>query len=125
VSSADSGRFEVLVRTLEGCVLSKKIFDLQLDCEAKFFVPTAFTPNGDNKNPTLKIFGEFLTKLDFRIYNRWGEVVFATTRKDDEWNGTVNGSSAPAGVYIWQVTYQNSLKRGATFKKSGQITLIR
>jgi gliding motility-associated-like protein len=121
----EAGKHEVWVRNAAGCPLLKKVFSIQLDCEAKFFVPTAFTPNGDALNPTLKIFGEYISGLDFRIYNRWGEVVFESTDMRKVWDGTVAGKPAPAGMYVWQASFQNSLKRIERVKKQGTITLMR
>jgi gliding motility-associated-like protein len=124
-NTGQGGVHEVWVRDADGCPLLFKKITIELACDVKLFVPTAFTPNGDALNPDLQIFGEFVAKLDFRLYNRWGEIVFSTTNPKQAWNGTVNGKPAPTGVYIWQASYENELKRGTVFRQQGQVVLIR
>ncbi len=74
-----------------------------------FYVPTAFTPNGDELNQTFKpVFGDGIDKTNFwfTIYNRWGEVVFESFETDFEWDGTFNGSLVPFGSYTYQFYYK-------------------
>lgn len=74
-----------------------------------FYVPTAFTPNGDELNQTFKpVFGDGIDKTNFwfKIYNRWGEVVFESFETDFEWDGTFNGSLVPFGSYNYQFYYK-------------------
>lgn len=119
------GTFTVFVRDVNTCPVSKRIFEVDIDCEPKFFVPDAFTPNEDAYNPTLKLFGEFVGKLDFRIYNRWGEVIFISSKLTENWDGKINGLPAPSGVYVWQASYENILVRGSKVRKQGKVFLIR
>jgi gliding motility-associated-like protein len=60
---------------------------------------------------------------NFRIFNRWGELVFETTKLEDAWDGTKNGIPQPMGVYIYMVEANTYL--GKRFYKQGNITLIR
>jgi gliding motility-associated-like protein len=74
-----------------------------------FYVPNAFTPNGDELNQTFKpVFGDGIDKTNFwfTIYNRWGEVVFESFETDFEWDGTFNGSLVPFGSYTYQFFYK-------------------
>jgi gliding motility-associated-like protein len=122
---SEEGEYEVTVRDQAGCPIAQKTFAVKVDCEPKLFIPTAFTPNTDGKNEILKIFGEDFIKLDFRVYNRWGEVVFTARSKEETWDGMIKGQPAPAGVYAWTATFENTLKRGEVVRKQGQIMLIR
>ena len=122
---AQAGKYEVTVRDQDGCPIAQKTFNLKVDCEPKLFVPTAFTPNGDRHNELFKIFGEDFAKLDFKVYNRWGEVIFTARKKEETWDGNIKGKPAPAGVYAWSVTFENTLKRGEIIRKQGQFMLIR
>ncbi|TAE09850.1 MAG: PKD domain-containing protein [Bacteroidetes bacterium] len=124
-NTGQGGKYEVWVRDADGCPLLFKKITVELACDVKLFVPTAFTPNGDALNADLQIFGEFIAKLDFRLYNRWGEIVFSTTNPKQTWNGTIHGLPAPAGVYVWQASYENELNRGAVFRQQGQVVLMR
>lgn len=91
------------------------------DCP-EIYVPTGFSPNGDNNNDVLYVFGT-MEDLHFVIYNRWGEVVFETTDKLMGWNGTQKGKPVQSGIYAYKFTAIDA--KGASIKKSGNITVIR
>ena len=92
------------------------------------FVPTGFTPNGDGVNDELIVHGHDKTTITtFRIFDRWGELVFE--RSDfpandvKGWDGTFNGKAAATGVYIW--TAEAVLPDGETAFFDGETSLIR
>ncbi|MFT6845286.1 MAG: gliding motility-associated-like protein, partial [Flavobacteriales bacterium] len=88
-------------------------------------VPTAFSPNGDGVNDIVYVDGWGIKELvSFRIYNRWGEVVFETTDKKAGWDGTYNGKLQEQDVYIYQVVAKFHAKE-ETESKQGNITLFR
>ncbi|MEJ7685267.1 MAG: gliding motility-associated C-terminal domain-containing protein [Segetibacter sp.] len=62
-------------------------------------VPNAFTPNGDGINDKVFVRGYGISKMTWRIYNRWGEKVFETNDKTQGWDGTYKGSLQPKEVY--------------------------
>ncbi len=69
-------------------------------------VPNAFTPNNDGRNDFLYPLNAVKAeKLDFRIYNRWGQEVFHTRNWKNGWDGTVGGTPQGAGVYVWFLSY--------------------
>jgi len=88
-------------------------------------VPTAFTPNNDGLNdkfwPHNAIKAE---NLVFKVYNRWGQLVFQSQTWQDKWDGTFNGVPQPAGVYVWMLSYTHRDTQQKVFKK-GTVTLIR
>jgi len=57
------------------------------------------------------------------IYDRWGKKVFATKDLGTGWNGNIDGSPAPVGVYTYIISYKNP--SGETRKKTGVVTLVR
>lgn len=120
-----SGVYTVLVRDELSCPVAFNSFNVTIDCVPKLFIPTAFSPNGDPLNNTLKIFGKDFSDLDLKIYNRWGEVVFTANSKEDEWNGMVGGKDAPEGVYVWKASFINILQPDKVISMSGRITLVR
>ncbi len=75
-------------------------------------LPNAFTPNNDGKNDLYTpIYPyRFVERIDMKIYNRWGDLVFQTTDPDINWNGTdyKSGKALNSGVYhyICDVYYQ-------------------
>ncbi|RYZ62019.1 MAG: gliding motility-associated C-terminal domain-containing protein, partial [Chitinophagaceae bacterium] len=77
------------------------------ECMKGFYVPTAFTPNGDRKNDEFKplLFGK-VKKYRFTIYNRWGQMIFQTTDQFKGWDGTVAGTPQRSDTFVWTCTYQ-------------------
>ncbi|HWB63358.1 MAG TPA: PKD domain-containing protein [Chitinophagales bacterium] len=88
-------------------------------------IPTAFSPNGDGVNDVFHIVRSLGIEhlIDFSVYNRWGQKVFATDNINTGWDGTAEGQPAPLGVYVWMVVAQNG--DGKEFVRKGNVTLIR
>jgi gliding motility-associated-like protein len=88
-------------------------------------VPTAFTPNSGDVNSMECVLGSCVIDMHFRIYDRWGELVFESTDQNVCWDGTHkrNGKEMSTGVYVYQLDGQ--LINGETFSQKGNITLIR
>jgi gliding motility-associated-like protein len=91
--------------------------------EPFIFVPTAFTPNGDNVNDVLFVRGRGITQMTFIIYNRWGQQVFSTTNQNVGWDGTFRGRQLPPDVYGYYLTAL--CVDGTSYRKQGNVTLIR
>ncbi|MFL5742383.1 MAG: gliding motility-associated C-terminal domain-containing protein [Flavisolibacter sp.] len=69
-----------------------------------FYMPNAFTPNGDGINDLYRIPPYVLVDvMEFSIYDRWGNKVFATNDRNKGWDGRVGGSAAATGVYIFMI----------------------
>ena len=85
-------------------------------------VPTGFTPNGDGVNDILYVRGAAIESLNFRIYNRWGQLVFHTTSAEIGWDGKFNGKLQPmeSYAYVLSATFID----GTTEEKKGNITLL-
>ncbi|MBX6380705.1 MAG: gliding motility-associated C-terminal domain-containing protein [Thermoflavifilum aggregans] len=115
--------YTLTVATPEGCYGVDSIHIRYLEGPA-IYVPTAFTPNGDGHNDVLRPFPVGIVKLDyFRVYNRWGELVFQTSQYLQGWDGTYKGKPADAGGYVWVVKGED--ERGRTILKKGVAVLIR
>ena len=69
-------------------------------CEDPYlFVPNAFSPNGDNENDILYVRGALISEMVFRIYDRWGELVFESFDRSTGWDGTFRGKPMDPDVY--------------------------
>jgi gliding motility-associated-like protein len=95
---------------------------VSLKC-GEVFVPNAFSPNGDGKNDVLRVKNNCFLQVLFRIYNRWGELVFQTEDPNVGWDGTYKGSPLDAGVFVYFV--EGVLSDKTTIDKKGNVTLIR
>jgi gliding motility-associated-like protein len=88
--------------------------------------PDAFTPNnGDALNNLFKpVISEYAKVIDFRIYNRWGAMVYdmSTAENKEGWDGTYQGKDQEAGVYTY---YLNVNHFNDNFMKESTVTLIR
>ena len=86
-------------------------------------VPNAFTPNGDGINDKVFVRGFGITKMNFRIYNRWGQLVFQSVDEVNGWDGKFKGVIQPMDSYGYtlEVTFGN----GTRATKKGDITLVR
>jgi gliding motility-associated-like protein len=104
-----------------GTVRTYKITVLPLNRDV--FVPNVFTPNGDAKNDQLFVFGNYITKLEMRIFNQWGELVKVINNPSVGWDGTHKGKPQPVGVYVY--TLRATLADGTEVNKKGSITLLR
>ena len=87
------------------------------------FVPTGFTPNNDGRNDVLRVIGTTVKKLEFGIYNRWGERIFYTTDILRGWDGRVKGQQQDPGMFAYYVKAE--LLDGSVRIKKGTIMLIR
>lgn len=86
-------------------------------------VPNAFNPTG-YENKELKIIKRGIATLKyFRIFNRWGEVVFETTDIEKGWDGKYNGVDQPVGVFVYMI--EAVTDDGRPFIRQGNITLLR
>ena len=86
-------------------------------------VPNAFTPGRFGENGIIKVYGFGITHLIFRIYNRWGQIVFQTNDPNQGWDGVYNGVLQPTDVYAY--TLEAEFSNGTRTHKKGDITLIR
>lgn len=86
-------------------------------------VPTGFSPNGDGSNDVLYVRGYSIQTLDFKVFNRWGEMVFETQDQSVGWDGTYKGK--PQEMDAFAFTLQVVFYDGTTFKKQGNVTLLR
>jgi gliding motility-associated-like protein len=86
-------------------------------------VPNAFTPNGDGKNDKIFVRGFGIDLMNFKIYNRLGQVVFESASPSFGWDGTFKGVPQPMDAYAYTLIVQ--FGDGTTATKKGDITLIR
>lgn len=105
-----------------GCKTVDSI-DVIFDPGALIALPNAFTP-GSGVNNTLKLLLRGEASLNyFRIYDRWGVLVFETNNMEQGWDGTYKGAPQPYGVYVYEL--QAATNQGVLFSKHGNVTLIR
>jgi gliding motility-associated-like protein len=100
---------------------------LDIRPEVRYFLPNAFTPNGDGLNETFQGTGVLVgaTNFQFTIWNRWGELIYETNDPESGWNGRKHntGAESPNGVYVVVVQFRGP--RGEPYEFKTFATLIR
>ncbi len=120
----ESIQYVVKVSNAQGCfdtdTINVKLFKIDPD----LLVPTAFSPDNDGVNDVFRPIVIGMKSLNaFRVYNRWGQLVFSTTQVNHGWDGNFKGAPQSAGSFVWEaegITYL-----GRKIKKKGSVILIR
>jgi gliding motility-associated-like protein len=91
---------------------------------ANLFYPTAFTPDGTGpvENETFSVFGQFIVKMELKIFDRWGTMIFFTD-ENIPWDGTQNGRAMPEGTYVW-IAKVTDLS-GRNFSEEGTVVILK
>ena len=124
----DAGWHEITlsIENESGCVdtISK---ELLVQSTLVLFLPSAFTPDGDNINDTFGPSGfsmDRLSSFQFQVLNKWGQVIFETFDRDLRWNGVLNnGQDAMIDTYTWNLNVQDEL--GKIHHLQGLVDLLK
>ena len=117
-------QYVVRGKDINGCVNYDTVtVDITGLNKGGYLMPSGFTPNNDGINDCygIKYWG-VIEKLDFAVFNRWGEEIFHTTKIGDCWNGIYKGVQQNPDVYVYLITAKTSC--GSVFRK-GTFVLIR
>ncbi|MET7253407.1 gliding motility-associated C-terminal domain-containing protein [Dyadobacter fermentans] len=97
--------------------------NLSITRQESIIIPTAFSPNRDGKNEVLvPVVNDIESIRYFRIFNRWGQVVFFTNQLNTGWDGSFNGSTAVSGNYVWEI--EGVSTKGKIISKKGAVMLL-
>jgi gliding motility-associated-like protein len=115
--------YKIEITAQSGCI----IIDTQLVrifSQADIKVPNAFSPNDDGHNDMLDIFLIGIDKLIFfRVFNRWGQLMFETKDPSQRWDGRFKGIKQPLETYVWIAEAITS--GGSKIVRRGQSILLR
>jgi gliding motility-associated-like protein len=124
----DTGRYDVklIVTNPWGCTDTATDYVI-IHGDYMFYVPNAFTPNGDGKNETFFPKGFMINPVCYKmlIFDRWGNMIFQTNSLDIGWDGRANGGEhiAQQDVYSWKIeTCDYADKK---YQYIGHVTLVR
>jgi gliding motility-associated-like protein len=124
LSDADVVATITVTPSLNTCGGTARTFTITVKPRTKdIFVPNVFSPNGDGKNDQLKVYGNYITKLQMVIFNQWGEQIIQLNNVNQGWDGTHKGKPQPVGVYVYVL--KATLSTGKEVTKKGSITLVR
>lgn len=117
--------YEVKVSNAAGCFdlasVKVKVYRVQ----PGFYVPTAFSPNGDGRNDYFRPIALGLKSLDvFKVYNRLGQLLYNDTNIESAgWDGTYKGNGQDPATFVWYA--EGTDYRNQKIKKKGYVVLIR
>ena len=125
VSPVINTTFAATVTTDEGCTATDFVL-IGVNVPSTGYaigVPNSFSPNGDNRNDILMVDGLGISSLIFRIYNRYGQLVFESTDQSLGWDGNVNGEPLNPATFAW--TLECIMVTGDKVELNGNVTLIK
>jgi len=113
----ESGTESIVLTIIDTNCNRDYTFDFTTDVtriDGRVFIPSSFTPNGDGKNDSFKIFGNScLENPTFIIFDSWGNEIFHSEDPFHEfWDGTINGNPVPQDVYTYRFTGGKEVRMG-------------
>jgi gliding motility-associated-like protein len=115
-------KFVVQVTDVAGCIGYDTVF-VKVYAGPAYYIPNAFTPNGDGLNDIFRPIPVGMVKTDwFRVFNRFGETVFETTQWMKGWDGTFRGKKQPIGAYVWAIKGVD--RNGKKIEMKGTVMLV-
>jgi gliding motility-associated-like protein len=115
----------LMVTNQYGCTDDTTI-EIIVEPDFAFFIPNAFTPDGDGVNDGFYGKGYGITKYEIWIFDRWGNLIFTTTDINQAWDGSVQGKGgdiAQIDVYVWKVALTDVFDK--KHKYIGHVSLIK
>jgi len=124
VNDPASVTYIITAKTEAGCSGSDTVTVKIFKTPADIFVPSAFTPNSDGRNDVIRPVLVGIQKLEFfRVYNRWGQLVFTTSEVNKGWDGLIGGARQSTQNFVYMV--QAVDYTGRVITKRGNFVLIR
>lgn len=115
--------YTIEIKTNSGCVTTDRQI-IKIVPRIEIYVPTAFTPNNDGLNDFLHPSLMGIKELSyFRIFNRWGQLLFETKNELPGWDGKINGQLQSTQVFVWMaegIGLDNNV-----YRRKGTVTLVR
>ncbi|MCF8327035.1 MAG: gliding motility-associated C-terminal domain-containing protein [Bacteroidales bacterium] len=107
-----------------GCQNTASVVAKTEDCST-FFIPNAFSPNGDGINDVFKPKGDMsaVKEYEFKIFDRYGNIIFQTEDVNEGWDGRIDGELAPNDSYAYLIYYKSVW--GKEFTKKGTVIILR
>ena len=119
-----AGRYTITqtVTSANGCVNSFALTVVVRE-DLRFYIPNAFTPDGDGVNDFFAGYGVGFTEWEMLIFDRWGELIHTTTNTGPPWDGRIGGKDAAQSVYPYRCRVVD--QDGIAYEYLGHVTLTR
>jgi len=114
--------YELIYRNITGCV-ARDTLKVEVKPNYEIFIPTGFSPNGDNVNDVFYARGPYISAVNMKIWDRFGGVIFESPYANYGWDGTKHFKEVNTGVYVYFITVK--FLDGVVKDFKGNITLSR
>lgn len=123
----EAGTYWLRIDNANGCSSSDTITIGQAKCHCTLYIPNVFTPNQDGLNDLFKpLYDCNIEDYSFRIFNRWGELLYETQEPTEGWDGRYKGGAVKQDIYSYQLSYK-ALISGEFQRmiyRSGKVTVL-
>ena len=125
ITLKDLGTYIITATFSNGlCMSSDKLILKIIECKETFlWVPTAFTPDGDNENDVFGAYGINIKDFKMAIWNRWGQMIFFSHDLNKRWDGKFYGRICEDDVYTYKINYTDINNK--YHEKFGRVTLFK
>jgi|GEM_PF-570977 len=122
----EAGLVALEVTDDNGCI-GRDSLQVISQCPTRFYIPNAFSPNGDGVNDTFGVSGLEIISMTLQVFDRWGSIVYETSDEEAGWDGTVDGRVAAEGEYVWRFSYMGFREDATLFgdEVTGSLLLVR
>lgn len=115
--------YNLNVTDVYGCFNTDVVYTIKVRPETFVKMPTIFTPNSDGHNDLVHVNGWGIKELvEFKIFNRWGQMLYSSTNLTEGWDGKFNGALQNSDVYVYKVKVKTW--RDAEISQEGYINLV-
>ncbi|MCX6310112.1 MAG: PKD domain-containing protein [Bacteroidetes bacterium] len=123
---AQKGTYNVrLIATSNGGCADTTEMPVIVEPEFTFYVPNAFTPNGDGNNDVFFAYGSEINSFSMMVFDRWGNLIFTSNDINTGWDGRAKNGSviAQQDVYVYKILVQDF--RGHSHRLTGSFSLLK
>lgn len=99
------------------------IITLEIAPEVFLFIPNSFTPDNDGLNDDFKPVSYGTQSYQFKVFNRWGELIYYGNESSPAWDGSINGIPVQSDIYVWRIDFKDY--KGLDHHKFGHVSVLR
>lgn len=114
--------YSVTVTDTNGCKAYAEV-EIKLDKCKDYFLPTIFSPNGDNLNDEWTLMGDCVDEFSLKVFNRWGEIIYSGDSQVNPWTGEFKGALVDNGSYVYQLEIK--FHDGEMLSESGNVKVMK
>jgi len=120
------GPYTVVVTSEFGCRSADSVL-VAAFCPLRFYVPNAFSPNGDGVNDEFRVYAQDAEAIRLQLFDRWGNHVYEYTPASPAWLGNMDGQDAAPGSYTYSLEVDGFDEAGrfVTRRTTGTVLLVR